>query len=128
MKLLLDTSIVIDYLRRKDKKDSLLLTLIANGYTLSISIITHAELYSGKSVWKSKKLYNQLEDLLRGITILPLNNTISRNAGKIRAQHNTTLMDAIIAATTIYYNHKLVSLNLKDFQKISNLELFNIQN
>lgn len=122
-KVLLDTSIVIDFLRRKDKEKSQLFFLSRGNNKLFVSIITHTELYSGKSAWENKKAHQELETLFSGIKILPLDEEISQKAGKIRAEHNTNLLDAIIAATAIEHSLLLSTLNLKDFEKIKDLKI-----
>lgn len=80
-KLLLDTSVIIDFLRRKNKSETLLYKLSAED--LYISIVTHTELYSGKSVWQRVKFKRELEQLLSGVAIIPLVIGISKKAGEI---------------------------------------------
>lgn len=122
-KVLLDTSILIDFLRRKKKTDSLFVRLLQQQYQLYISIVTHTELFSGKKIWENEKLHSEIEILCSGLHILPLETEISKKAGKIRAQNNTTIMDAIIAATAINHGLSLVTLNLKDFENIEEIFL-----
>src|SRR5689334_21656143 len=109
--LLLDTSIIIDFLRRKDKENSLLFNLVQENRKLVISIITHTELYAGKSVWEKKDALEELEKLFSGVNLLPLQEEISRKAGEIKAKHGTNLLDAIIAATAIIHRLDLVTSN-----------------
>lgn len=123
-KILLDTSIIIDFLKRKDKVKTLLFSLAQSDYPLYISIITHTELYAGKSIWENQKAQEELEALFSGIDILPLGTEISKKAGAVKAKYNLNLLDAIIAATTITHNLSLAALNLKDFQKIKAVNLF----
>jgi predicted nucleic acid-binding protein len=42
----------------------------------------------------------------------------------IKAQHNVDLMDSIIAATAIINNYSLVTFNIKDFNKIDDLNIY----
>lgn len=121
--VLLDTSVIIDFVRRKDKKNTLLFRLSEKGYKLHISILTHTELYSGKNVWRGIEAEQDLEKLFYGMYILPLETEISKKAGKIRAQNNTTIIDAIIAATAINHGLSLVTLNSKDFEDIEEIVL-----
>jgi len=124
-KVLLDTSVIIDFIRRKDKENTLLFSLSKKGYKLHISILTHTELYSGKSVWRSIEAEQDLEKLFYGMHILPLETEISKKAGEIRAKNNTTIIDAIISATAINHGLSLATLNLKDFEDIKGLNLLN---
>jgi len=122
-KVLLDTSIIIDFLRRKDKKNSLLFKFAEED--LYSSIITHTELYAGKSVWVSKIAQSELEDLFSGIKIVPLDENISKKAGHIKAHYkNSSLIDCIIASTAIYHTLELITLNVRDFSSIKELKLF----
>ena len=122
-KILLDTSIIIDFLRRKDKAKTRLFFLSRSDYPLYISIITHTELYAGKSIWESQKAQEELEALFSGIDILPLETSISKKAGELKAQFDLNLLDAIIAATAITHSLSLATLNLKDFRKVKSVRL-----
>lgn len=122
-KLLLDTSVIIDFLRRKDKDNSLLYKLSEE--ELSISIITHTELLAGKSIWEKKEIRDVLSTLLGGMRIIPLAENISEKAGYIRAYNqSSSLIDSIIAATAMSIDCKLVTLNTKDFKNIEGLNLY----
>lgn len=122
-KILLDTSILIDFLRRKEKAGTILLNLVDEYYQLYASIITHAELYAGKSVWEKRLARKELEKLFSGITILSMDESISQKAGQVRSKYNINLFDAIIAATAILTKLDLITLNVKDFGKIRGLKL-----
>lgn len=124
MRLLLDTSIIIDFLRIKDKSKTTLYALTQEGNKLSVSIITHTELYAGTSVWTSKIAAVELETIFSGIDLIPLTEKISQEAGKIKAHYGVDLIDAIIAATAIDKGLLLVTLNTKHFNKISNLRMY----
>ena len=121
-KFLVDTSVIIDFLRRQDKQKSLYYKLATE--ELFVSIITHTELFSGKSVWESKTAEDELEDLFSDITVLPLNSEISKKAGEIKAKYEVDLFDAIVASTSILNNLELVTLNVKDFKSIPNLKIY----
>lgn len=126
-KLLLDTSILIDFLRRKDKERSLLVKINRLGYSPAISLITHTELFSGKSIWQKKRARRELEALLSGLEIILFNQQDSQRAGKIRARYQISLVDAIIAACALEEKLSLVTLNIKDFKKIKGLKLLRIK-
>lgn len=122
-KLLLDSSILIDFLRLKKKEESYLYKLTEKNNQLYASIISHTELYSGKSAWESKKVYLEIKDLFYGITLIPLTEEISEKAGEIRAKFDLDVADSIIAATANHVNLDLVTLNTKDFEKIRGVKL-----
>lgn len=122
-KILLDTSVIIDFLRRKDRKQTLLFKLANED--LYISILVHTELYAGKSIWKKTTAKKALEKVLSELTILPLDIETSQKAGEIKAyHHNASLIDCIIAATAQIHKLHLASFNMKDFAPIENLKLY----
>jgi len=123
MNILLDTSVIIDYLRAKDKAQTWLYQLSRQEAIFAISIITHSELWAGKSVWESKNRSKQLTELFKAIKILELDLDVSKQAGQLHAKKAIHLFDAMIAATAIKYDYKLATLNQKDFQKIEKLKL-----
>lgn len=124
-KILIDTSIIIDYLRQKDKSKTLLYYFGHHRYQLYASIITHAESYAGKSVWERKEAMELLEKLFSNIKILPLEERFSKKAGLISAtNHNLEIVDAIIASTAISFDLELATFNIKDFEKIEGIKLF----
>lgn len=122
--ILIDTSVIIDFLRQPKREDTLQIDLEKSGIPLFISIVTHTECYSGKSVWEKEKAKVALKVLLDGIKILPLEEKLSHKAGKIKAYYNTDTIDAIIAATAISHKLTLATLNTKHFEKIKGLKLF----
>lgn len=124
-KILLDTSIIIDFLRQKDKSKTLLYYFSSRGYELYISIVTHAESYVGKSIWEKKPAMEALEKVLSNIRILALDEKISKEAGKINSENNNMeIVDAIIASTAIFHKLQLATLNVKDFEGINQLKLY----
>lgn len=124
MKVLADTSVIIDYLRQKDKEQTIFTLLALSNFDIYISIITLAELYSGKSILEKAGARKILEEILSGLTtIIPLSQQISIKAGQIKARYNSSLFDAIVAATAIIENIPLATLNTKDFEKIEEISI-----
>lgn len=125
-KILLDTSILIDFSRREDKADTALYKLQYAGYQLCISIITHTEIYSGKSIWEKEETRKEAEELFSVMQILPLDVELSEMAGEIKSYYRGTIVDSVIAATAIRYKLELATLNIKDFEKIKGLKITKI--
>ena len=120
--LVVDTSVIIDFLRTKNKADTLLYEIAQED--LSISIVTHTELYAGKSVWENSEAKEALEKVLAGMSLVTLDKRISERAGHIKSYSNISLIDALIAATALVGNIELVTLNIKDFEKVKGIKLF----
>lgn len=122
--ILVDTSIIIDYLRQKDKSKTIQIRLEQSQIPLYASIITHTECFSGKSIWEKKEALQTLKLLFAGIKILLLEEKTSEKAGEIRAKYGKNISDAIIASTALFSNLTLATLNIKDFKKIKGLNLY----
>lgn len=126
-KLLIDTSVIIDFLRlmRLKKNETSLLAELSSS-DLYASILTHAEVFSGKSIWEKEDNKKIVMMVFSGIQIVPLTLEISEYAGRIKAFHqNISLIDCIIATTAIQENLEMVTLNIKHFKSIEKLRLFN---
>ena len=124
--ILVDTSIIIDCLRQKDRSKTVFIKLQQDQTKLFASIITHTECFSGKSIWEKKEAMEALQLLFSDMKILPLDEKISQKAGEIRAYSSNNLGDAVIAATAITHKLKLATLNMKDFEKIKGLKFASI--
>lgn len=126
MKYLLDTNIIIDYLRGGSLIE---IEIIKSG--CGLSIISLAELFYG--VYKSstvdknlKKIKEMLIDL--EIEIINLNEECVEKYGKIKAQleekgERLDDFDLLIAATAIKSNLILVTKNKSHFQRIPQLKI-----
>lgn len=117
--LLIDTDVLIDYLRGQASAIGYIESLSAQIY---ISSITVAELYAGVREGRERKV---LERFLSIFWVVPIDQNIAEKGGLYRRDffksHNVGLADAIIAATAEVKGATLVTLNAKHFPMISNL-------
>ena len=123
-KLLIDTSIIIDHFRKKDKTNTLLLELYQN-YLLHNSSVTVFELYNGASTSEKVK---DIELLLKNVTVLDFNSEIASKASKIYRQlisENKIIefRDIFIASTAIVNKMPVSTLNVKHFKRIKGLRI-----
>jgi predicted nucleic acid-binding protein len=126
-KFLLDTSVIIDFLRVKEKQETLLYKLSSED--LFISVISHTELYAGKSIWEKTAARDELELLFSGMTILPFTKEISVKSGELKAKHQRIgLLDCMIGSTAIVHDLPFVTLNTKDFVSIEGIMLYPVTN
>ncbi|WP_069471710.1 type II toxin-antitoxin system VapC family toxin [Candidatus Marithrix sp. Canyon 246] len=120
--IFLDTNILIEYLKGNK---SLIKSYSLN--ELFISDIVVMELYQGA---KSKQDLKFIINEIAVFKILKTNNEIIKLATLLvkeyNLSHNLKMMDAIIASTAMVYNIPLMTLNLKDFRYIYELELVTI--
>ena len=122
--ILIDTSILIDYFRKTYKNNSVLISLFEKGYNLSISAITHYEIYSGTTInqfpfWKGllQKTKVLAIDQIVAQTAVDINNELKRKRKQIE------IADLFIAATAVSNNLLFATLNRKHFDRIGNLNL-----
>jgi predicted nucleic acid-binding protein len=59
-------------------------------------------------------------------TVINLDIRIAELAAGLRRKYNLKLADAVIAATAILTNSKLVTRNIRDFKKVKELEIFKV--
>lgn len=127
--VILDTNILIDYIRRPKVDDSYLVRMIKTKLprNLAISIITVQELYTGQSS-KIPRKEEFFLTIVNSLKVLPYEYKTAKFAGEIMrdSKFNLGFADAGIAATAILNNAQLLTLNKKDFAKIKNLHFASI--
>ena len=121
--VLVDTNIFIEYYKNNPAICKVLDTIDAQ--EIVVSDVVCAELYFGAR--NKQELAGIVADMekLNVLTILP---QISKLAVDLVKQyclsHKLKLPDAQIAATAIFYDAELLTLNKKDFAYIPNLKLY----
>lgn len=119
--IILDTDILIDYLRGLSQAVSFLDSLDHR----AVSAITAMEIIKGA---KSKRKLKINLSFLDAFEIVDINEGISDQAVDLMKRHNLrkdlTIMDALIAATALSREEKLVTRNIKDFEFIEGLETY----
>lgn len=120
---LIDTDILIDYLRGYTKAVKFIDTSIAE-LTCYISIITVAELYAGVRDGNERHI---LEQFLQVFEIVSLNEETAQTGGlyrrDYRKSHGVGLPDALIAATAKYVGATLVTLNKKHYPMLTKVHV-----
>ena len=122
--VVVDSSVLIDFLRREDKGKTKLYQLVKRGCDLKLPMIVCAEIYSGKSVWKDKAICRLIREWLSGMELVAMNLEICKKAGEIRAKYGIDLIDAVIAATAEINKIPLATLNKKHFSMVKGLKLY----
>lgn len=117
--LLVDTNVLIDYLRGTGKAVKY---VEENSADFSISALSIAELFGGA---RSEQERENLQDFLLSFEILPVDARISEVGGILKAKygpsHGIDLIDGIIAATSLTTKRPLVTCNKKHFPMLDNL-------
>ena len=122
---LVDTDIIIDYLKGIEKSRLFLKRIEAKEIEAFYSAITVAELFAGVRDGNEEKAVINLLGLMK---IVEINFEISRLAGRLRFQYEKKngieIPDAIISATSLCLKIPLVTRNVKHFKVIREMELF----
>ncbi len=117
--LLIDTDVLIDYLRDRAESVTYLESLTPPP---SVSAVTVAELYAGVRDGAERAALDQFIDSFQ---VVAVDKEIAIRAGVIRRDfgksHGTSLADAIIAATAEAQQSHLVTLNNKHFQMLKDV-------
>lgn len=119
----LDTSILIDYYRKKNKTKTKFVEL-SKSYKFAISVITKLEILTGireeqRDFWT--KIFSKIQ-------IIPLHEKDVEIASEIiqsltKRNKIIGLKDILIASSAIANNLKIATLNIKDFERIEKLNL-----
>lgn len=126
MRLLVDTSILIDYLRGGPKGQKFIQEIEENNeIELFIPTIVVFELFSGKST-ENPKIAATITNLLRFFQRINLDETIAKNAGQLFRESKVRLQipDYIIAASALQINAVVATLNNKHFEQIPNINIY----
>lgn len=126
MKVVLDTSILIDYLRGGTKWE-VFLTGADKDTELLLPTIVIFELFSGSST-KNLQKRQDMTDFLKEFRKIDLDEMIAKRAGELYRDVSKTLQvpDYIVAASALENNASVVTLNRKHFQEIPSLSLYPI--
>ncbi len=115
-RLLLDTDVLVDFLRGREEAAAY---LEAVSESLLISAISVAELYAGVREGDERR---RLAQFLGAFAIIPLDAEIAQKGGIYRRDygpsHGVGLADALIAATAVLHQAQLVTLNARHFPMV----------
>ena len=121
--ILLDTNIFIEIYR----DNATVATVINNMQEIAVCDVVRAELFYGA---RNKRELQEISADMEGLTVLPILPQISEMAVNFVKtyclSHKLELADALIAATAVYHNIELCTLNVRDFVFIPNIKLYNI--
>ena len=124
--ILLDSSILIDLFRKKNKEKTLFYKLSRTEEDFCISSITNYEIGIGNR--KSHTAY--WENLTEILTILPFDKSCSEKAiaiylNLLKNNKMIDLADILIGATALTHDIPLATLNTKHFERIKGLKIIN---
>ncbi|MDR2963070.1 MAG: type II toxin-antitoxin system VapC family toxin [Bacteroidales bacterium] len=123
--ILCDTNVFIEIFRNRFEIEAIIKFI--GHENIVISDVVKSELLFGA---KDKKELQSIKNLLNNYRTLSIQHEISRMAADLVEQyclsHKLNIPDSLIAATALYHNVELFTLNIKDFRFIPNLKLYQI--
>src|SRR3954447_17997692 len=128
MSYLVDSDYVADYLRGRSPAVDVLAQLAPEG--LAISLITYGEIYEGIYFGTNRERYERgFRLFLRGVDVLTLNRRVMQRFAQMRGELRQSGkligdMDLLIGATALHYNLTIVTHNVRHFQRIPSLLLY----
>lgn len=121
-KFIIDSNVVIDFLSGKlPKKGMELIRQVVDDIPV-ISVITVIEVLGYKTSKEAEKL---LSGFIKDSIVIELSEKVVQNSIKLRKEHKIKIPDAIIAASAITSDLKLITRNIKDFAGIKGIEVIN---
>ncbi len=125
--ILVDTSIIIEFLRKKKKQNTYLWKLKELGFNCFISTITVFELYAGAITERHKE---DLKRLLKWMEIIPFTNEIAQRSAEFykELRFNNQLIefrDIFIGATALEKKLPMITLNEGHFKRIKGIKIYN---
>jgi len=122
--VLVDTSILIDFFRKTDKENSVLVKLVKQDYRYCISAVTQYEIYTGTTLaqekfWKT--FLNKTNVLPFDWKVADMAVIINRDLKKKRKLID--IADLFIGATALTHSIPIATLNESHFNRIDNLKL-----
>jgi len=126
---LIDTDWIVDVLHGQQTETQSLLELAQFG--LAVSIITYGELYEGAYYARDREqALSGVRSFLTAKDVLPLTLPVMERFAVIRGSLSRSVrqqigdMDLLIAATALEHDLTLVTHNLKDFELLPDLKLY----
>jgi tRNA(fMet)-specific endonuclease VapC len=126
-KVIVDTSILIDYFRKQKKEKSILYNLNLN-YEIAISIITEFEFLVG---FENTKELSFIDNMFGFFEIIPFDSKCVKTAVNIYRQlkKDSKLIpapDLFIASTSISHNLDIATLNKNHFERVTGIKMINV--
>ncbi|EEB74407.2 Hypothetical protein TAM4_1774 [Thermococcus sp. AM4] len=120
---MIDTNILIYYLADAIPEEELSKVEEILRKSFNISIITKIEFLGWKG--HTPEGFEKSKEFISFANIIPLTDEIADVAIELRRKVSIKLPDAVIAATALVHNLTLVTRNVKDFEKIEGLRIYN---
>ncbi|MCE6990359.1 type II toxin-antitoxin system VapC family toxin [Dyadobacter sp. CY323] len=123
----LDSSVLIDFYRKKDKTKSYFYNLTTRYNVFAVSVLTEYEKLIGSK--EDKEIF--WEPFFNTVEVLPFDKAVNIIAIQVFKQLKTAsklieIPDILIGSTAIAHGYKLATLNRKHFERIAGLSLVDL--
>ena len=131
-RIVIDTDILVDFLRGNREATSLISRLEERRFRLATTAVNEFELYYGAHKSKEpEKAIALTRQLLGRLVVLPLTSNSAKKAGHIYAKLERQgtpigLRDTLIGAIAQTRDFSVATKNLNHFQKIDGLQLIRV--
>ncbi|TNF29567.1 MAG: type II toxin-antitoxin system VapC family toxin [Bacteroidetes bacterium] len=122
--ILVDTSIFIDFYRKKHKEKTVWYGLLKHGFQFAVSAVTKYEIYAGAT----KEQVDYWNSVFEQLLILPFDGSVAEKAVEINnhlksKRKQIDIADLFIAATATAHDLPISTLNRNHFERIDGLEV-----
>jgi len=124
----LDTSIFIEYFRRKDKEETIFYRLTSKGYKLATTTVTVFEIYQGST--ESQNAFWEM--LFERLLVFPFDEESAKLAASIsqkqfRKNKRIEKPGLFIASIALLHDFPVSTLNIRDFAKVEGLKILSLE-
>jgi len=120
--VILDTDILVDHLRGYEPARRFLKKIEGGQIQAYVSVLTRAELFSGRGVGEvaGERKVRELLDVMKQVD---LTAEIAEKAGEFSREFGCRLIDSIIAATAFFQGLPIHTRNVKHFRSIKGIKV-----
>ncbi len=124
MKIIVDTSVIIEFLRTgKGVYVDLMEKASKKSAVVYVPAVVVLELWKGQSM-KNSETEKRVEKILLPMKSVDLTKQLAKKAGTIIRENNMDdFLDSVVAAAALYLDASVATLNKKHFTKIKGLKL-----
>ena len=118
---LLDTNAIIYYVKDENEVVSIIEDIYTKNVPVYVSAMTEAELFAFPEM--SDEETERIEKFLQSVSIIPMDSQVARLTGSIRKKYQLKIADSVIAATALFTGTQLLTRNVNDFKKVTELNI-----